>query len=188
MREAAMGDPVIAYAALAVLTAIFWLGALHKLRDWSGFEAAVAGYRLLPTVLHRPFALVFVVAELLAGGLLLWPAARAAGVAVALAVLAAATLGVAVNLLRGRAGIDCGCGGLSRAPSSLSWWMVSRNGLLAALALLAWPSRAGGPSARDLAWLDGVTFFGLSLALLGLYLAFNQLLASHLEMRKRSQS
>ncbi|CAM5201428.1 Methylamine utilization protein MauE OS=Castellaniella defragrans (strain DSM / CCUG 39792 /65Phen) OX=1437824 GN=BN940_17501 PE=4 SV=1 [Castellaniella denitrificans] len=182
-----MGDPVIAYAALAVLTAIFWLGALHKLRDWSGFEAAVAGYRLLPTVLHRPFALVFVVAELLAGGLLLWPAARAAGVAVALAVLVAATLGVTMNLLRGRIDIDCGCGGLSRAPASLSWWVVSRNGLLAALALTAWP-RAGGQAARDLAWLDGITFFGLSLALLGLYLAFNQLLASHLEMRKRSQS
>ncbi len=182
-----MGDPVIAYAALAVLTAIFWLGALHKLRDWTGFEAAVAGYRLLPAVLHRPFAFVFIAAELLAGGLLLWPAARAAGVAVALAVLAAASLGVTVNLLRGRTDIDCGCGGLSQAPTSLSWWVVARNGLLALLALLAWPE-GGGAAARDLVWLDGVTFFGMSLALLGLYLAFNQLLASHLEMRKRSQS
>jgi len=183
-----MGDPVIAYAALAALAAIFWLGALYKLRDFAGFESAVAGYRLLPAVLHRPFSLAFVAAELLAGGFLLWPAARAPGALLALAVLAAATLGVVVNLLRGRTDIDCGCGGLSRAPASLSWWMVSRNGLLAALALLAWPPQAGGPSARDLAWLDGITFLGLSLALLGLYLAFNQLLASHLEMRKRSQS
>ncbi len=182
-----MGDPVIAYAALAVLAAIFWLGALHKLRDPAGFESAVAGYRLLPAFLHRPFSVAFIAAELLAGGLLLWPAARAAGVLAALVVLAAASLGVAVNLLRGRTDIDCGCGGLSRVPGSLSWWMVSRNGLLAALALHAWPW-ADGLAGRDLAWLDGVTFFGLSLALLGLYLAFNQLLASHLEMRKRSQS
>ncbi|CDM25933.1 Methylamine utilization protein MauE [Castellaniella defragrans 65Phen] len=182
-----MGDPVIAYAALAVLAALFWLGALHKLRNFAGFEAAVAGYRLMPAVLQRPFALAFIAAEVLAGGLLLLPAARTAGILTALAVLAAASLGVAVNLLRGRTDIDCGCGGLSQAPTSLSWWVVLRNGLLAVLALLAWP-QAGGPSPRDLVWLDGITFFGMSLALIGLYLAFNQLLASHLEMRKRSQS
>src|SRR5690606_12572110 len=187
MREAAMGDPVIVYAALVVLTTVLWLGALHKLRDFVGFESAVAGYRLLRAFLDRVFAVAFIVAELLAGGLLLWPAARAAGVLVALAVLATASLGVVVNLLRGRSDIDCGCGGLSRSPGSLSWWMMLRNALLAALALLAWP-RTDGVVVRDLVWLDGITFFGLSLALLGLYLAFNQLLASHVEMRKRSQS
>ncbi|MFV0282448.1 MAG: MauE/DoxX family redox-associated membrane protein [Castellaniella sp.] len=182
-----MNDPVIAYAALAVLAALFWLGALHKLRNFAEFESAVSGYRLLPAFLQRPFAWAFIAAELLAGGLLLLPAARVAGILAALAVLAVASLGVAVNLLRGRVDIDCGCGGLSQAPTSLSWWVVLRNGLLAALALLSWP-QAGGFAPRDLMWLDGVTFFGMSLALLGLYLAFNQLLASHLEMRKRSQS
>jgi hypothetical protein len=180
-----MNDPIIAYAALAVLTTIFWFGALHKLRNWAAFESAVAGYRLLPSVLHRPFALALVVAELLAGGLLLWPPVRVVGLAVAMGVLAIGTLGVIVNLLRGRTDIDCGCGGLSKAPASLSWWVVARNGLLALLILPVWFG-TGSSAVRALVWLDGVTFLGMTLAVLGLYIAFNQLLVSHLEMRKRS--
>lgn len=181
-----MADPIIVYAALAVLAAILWLGLLDKLRHFAEFEGAVAGYRLLATWLHRPFALMFVSGELTAGMLLLWPQTRAAGALGALSILLVASAGMAINLLRGHTHVDCGCGGLAHATTGLTWWLVVRNGLLAGLALIVLGHAR--LASRDLGWLDGVTFFGLTLALLGLYLVFNQLIASHLRMQKRSQS
>src|SRR5690606_28375592 len=144
-----------------------WLGAFDKLRDFAAFEGVVAGYRLLPSVLHRPFAAAFVGAEVAAGALLLAPDWRAAGAVLTLAVLLVATLGVAINLLRGNTDIDCGCGGLANASGGLSWWLVARNGLPLLLAAMVLAS--AGQASRDLVWLDGVTFFGAALAVLGLY-------------------
>lgn len=182
-----MADPIIVYAALAALTGILWLGAFDKLRDFAAFEGAIAGYRLLPSALQKPFAAVFVGAEVAAGALLLVPEWRAAGAVLTLAVLAVATLGVVVNLLRGNTDIDCGCGGLANTSGGLSWWVVARNGLPVLLAMIVLAS--AGQVARELVWLDGVTFFGAALALLGLYLVFSQLIESHLRIQKtRSQS
>lgn len=180
-------DPVIIYAGLAVLAVILWLGVIDKLWHFTAFELSVAGYQLLPAILHRPFAVAFVASELAAGLLLLVPAGRVAGAALALVVLAVATFGVAVNLLRGNIDIDCGCGGLSRFAEGLTWWIVARNALLAGLAVLVL-TFAGGAS-RELVWLDGVTFFCTALAMVGLYFVLNQLIASHMHMAKvRSQS
>ncbi len=182
-----MADPIIVYAALAALTGILWLGALDKLRNFAAFEGAVAGYRLLPAILHRPFAAAFIGAELATGAMLLTPDWRMAGAMLTLAILAVATLGVAINLLRGNTDIDCGCGGLVHASSGLSWWVVARNGLPALLAVMVLAS--AGRASRELVWFDGVTFFGAALALLGLYLVSNQLIESHLRIQKtRSQS
>lgn len=179
-----MDDPIVVYSALAVLVVVIWLGAFDKLRHFAEFESAVAGYQLLPTALHRPFAMLFVVAELGSGALLLMPAARSLGALLALGVVLLASAGVVVNLLRGHTNVSCGCGGLAHASTGLSWWLVLRNGLLAALAVVV----SAGMGTRDLGWLDGLTFFGLTLSVLALYLVFNQLLASHLQMQKRSQS
>ncbi|MFT0533716.1 MauE/DoxX family redox-associated membrane protein [Castellaniella hirudinis] len=179
-----MDDPIIVYAALAVLVVILWLGALDKLRHFAQFEAAVAAYRLLPRALNTPFALFFVAGELASGALLLVPSGRSAGALAAGALVLLASAGVAVNLLRGHTRISCGCGGLAQAATGLTWWLLLRNGLLAGLAGLV----LSGMAARDLVWLDGLTFFGLTLSLLGLYLVFNQLIASHLRMQERSQS
>ncbi|WP_322996054.1 MauE/DoxX family redox-associated membrane protein [Castellaniella sp.] len=179
-----MGDPIIVYSALAVLVVVLWLGALDKLRHFAEFEAAVTAYQLLPAALNKLFAVVFVAVELASGVLLLMPQARTEGALAALGIVLLASAGVVVNLLRGHTRISCGCGGLAQDSTGLSWWLVLRNALLAMLAGVV----MAGMGARDLGWLDGLTFFGLTLSLLCLYLVFNQLIASHLEMQKRSQS
>ena len=180
-------DPIIIYACLAVLAVILWLGVIDKLWHFTAFELSVAGYQLLPAVMHRPFAIAFVASELAAGLLLLAPPGRVAGALLALAVLVVATCGVVVNLVRGNTDIDCGCGGLSRFAEGLTWWIVGRNALLAGLAVLV--LMFAGAASRDLVWLDGITFFGTALAMLGLYFVLNQLIASHMHMQKvRSQS
>ncbi|WP_306426558.1 MauE/DoxX family redox-associated membrane protein, partial [Achromobacter xylosoxidans] len=106
-----MNDPVLLYAASAALACVLLLGALEKLRDMAGFAAIVSAYRILPGGWSSAFAWLFVLTEALAGALLLVPSRQAAGAQLALLVLAAATLALAFNLVRGHRDIDCGCGG-----------------------------------------------------------------------------
>jgi len=89
-----------------------------------------------------------------------------------LALLAAVTSAVAINLNRGNTNIDCGCGGLSSQP--LSWLLVARNMMLMALVGLAMHESVG----RDLVWADYFTAAGAVLAMVGLYAAANQLMTN----------
>ncbi|MGO4844024.1 MauE/DoxX family redox-associated membrane protein, partial [Rhizobiaceae sp. 2RAB30] len=57
---------------------------------------------------------------------------------------------IAVNLLRGRTRIDCGCGG---AGQGLSWFLVGRNTALLGLALIA----AQQPAAGEMGAIGWVT-------------------------------
>lgn len=151
-------------------------GAATKLLDLDDFARAVAAYELVPEPLAPAFVRLYPAAELAAALLLLPPATRGWGALLAAAVILAATLGVAVNLRRGRAVIDCGCGGLSgRQP--ISWWLVARNGLL--LLLLAALGAAAQP-------LDAPSVLAGALALALIYAAGDQLLANGLRMRKVS--
>lgn len=169
-----MVDPILLYALIAGLAVILALGALDKWRHFSAFESAVAGYQLLPLSLIKPFALLFVTAETLAALGLLLPALRSTGALLAFAVLGVATLGIVINLMRGRRDVDCGCGGLGHTSAGLSGWLVLRNlMLLAAVGLIGLD---GAGTARELGWFDAVTFFGATLAMLGLYFAANLLI------------
>jgi uncharacterized membrane protein YphA (DoxX/SURF4 family) len=163
----------------ALLAIVFLGGAWQKLRDMDGFAMAVEQYRLLPASWAPPAAWALLLAEACAGLLLLPLATRALGAVLALAVLAAVTLAVAVNLLRGRRAIDCGCGG-PEGGQHLSWGLVLRNlllGLASALSLAA-------EAPRELVWLDGLTVVAGTLALYGLYAAANQLMANRPRLLK----
>lgn len=174
---------MIGYSAIGALTVILWVGAYEKLRNLWIFEAAVSGYDLLPHWLWRPFALAYPVLELAAGVLLLVPLTRVPGVVATLAVLLLATGAVVVSLLRGKTEIDCGCGGLSNSYSGLSWWLVVRNACLIVLAfsILLIADGTGGQE-FSINWLDGLNLLGFSIALIGLYAIFNQLMSSYLRM------
>ena len=110
--------------------------------------------------------------EAAAGVMLLLPKTATMGGGTALLVLSLATGAVVVNLLRGRREIDCGCGGLSHQP--LSWGLVSRNLALMVAVLVV----MHGDIERGLVWLDYLTVTATVLALFGLYVVFNQLLAN----------
>ena len=89
---------------------------------------------------------------------------------------------MAVNLLRGRHDIDCGCGG---ATHPLSWGLVARNGVLAAAAVLA--SRP--TLERSMDWIDALTLVLGVLAFYALYLMADELLrqAGRLAQIKRAE-
>jgi hypothetical protein len=156
--------------ALALL--LLWAGA-HKLRAFGAFQATVADYRLLPATLAAPAAALLVVVEVALGLALLAPALRMPAVAGTASLLALYTGAIAVNLLRGRRDIDCGCAGPAlRQP--LREWLLVRNGVLVVLALLA-----GLPvTPRPLLWLDGVTVVGGVAVLAALYASIDRLAAN----------
>lgn len=172
-------DPTLPHMFAALLAIVFLGGAWQKLRDLDAFAMAVEQYRLLPASWSSSVARGLLAMEAIAGLLLLPLATRAVGAMLALSVLAAVTIAVAANLLRGRHAIDCGCGG-PEGGQHLSWGLVLRNGLLGLAAGLS--SAAEAP--RDLVWLDGLTVVAGTLALYGLYAAANQLMANRPRLLK----
>lgn len=176
-------DPLFVYMAAASLAVLLLVGGLDKLRHLDLFEGAVLAYRLLPAALSKPFSVLFVVSELSAAVLLLIPQARLYGALLAVLVLGAATAGVAINLFRGHTDVACGCGNLKEQSAGLSWWLVIRNAvLLGVITLFFLPQHLF--TERHLNWVDGLTFFGSTLAMLGLYFAVNQLIESHVKLQK----
>lgn len=166
-------DPILAHIAAAALAIVLLVGAAQKLADRDAFALALEQYRLLPERLLAPVAWGLPLLEAAAGAALLPAAGRAVGSLLALLLLAVVTAAVAINLRRGRAHIDCGCGG-PEGGQHLSWLLVARNAVLALLALAATAPLA----ARELVWLDALTVATAALGLYGLYAAANQLLAN----------
>ena len=127
-------DPTLHLTLRAALSLLFLWSASHKLRDAAGFQGVLANYRLLPDRWIASTVAVLVAAELcVAGGL--WLPGLGADAACATAGLLALYAGaIAINLIRGRRDIDCGCAGVA-AHQPLSAALVVRNGVFAAAAL-----------------------------------------------------
>lgn len=169
-------DPVIARALGAALSVVFLAGAWQKFREPLLFRAALENYRLLPERFIDLVARGLPLLEGAAGVLLLFAETRSIGGGLAALLLFVVTVAVAINLWRGNADIDCGCGwlGAEGGEQPLSWGLVARNALLVA----ALPLALADGSQRTLVWIDYLTVACATLALLGLYLSANQLMAN----------
>jgi hypothetical protein len=139
------GPLVLACAQVAARSGIGLMLAgagIAKLSRRETFRDAVAAYRLLPLPLVEPAALALPVAEIAIGlGLIagVWMAGTAVAGAALLLVFAAA---IAINLLRGRTDVDCGCDPTA-TPKPIAWNMVWRNlGLVALLLACLAPAPA----------------------------------------------
>ena len=155
------------------LAGILLLAAAHKARNHLAFRGILIQYRLMPENLVRAAAPLIVATEAAAGLALLAPAAmlpRAAAALPAALLLFLYTGAIAVNLMRGRTFIDCGCGG---QPTPLSGWLLARNGLLLCLAWAA-ATPPSGIGTQGVYLLAAATAVFLWCA----YAAGNQLLAN----------
>jgi hypothetical protein len=142
-------------AALILFTA-----AVAKMRSWRTFEGVVANYRLLPNALSRGVAWVLPPAEFLLAIALLFGAPGSELAASAL--LSVFGIAMAINLLRGRTHIDCGCFDAT-LKQPLRWSLVVRNAVLVLLLIAAARSRESA-GAFDFATLllgvlGGAAFF-----------------------------
>jgi hypothetical protein len=164
-------DPLVRDTSWAATILLFSLALYHKLQDWAGFRRALVDYRIVPSSLVPTVAVVVVALE----------AAVVTGRFVALGgvLLLAYAAAIALNLVRGRVRIDCGCGGIA-GRERLSWWLVGRNVVCAAVAFAA-SSRA---SLRDLEWMDAFSLVAAVAVLAALYVATDQLIANAGRMRE----
>ncbi|GBQ29131.1 MauE/DoxX family redox-associated membrane protein [Gluconacetobacter sacchari] len=138
---------------------------IAKLRDHDTFLTTLAAYRLVPGTLLEPAAWVLAGAETAMGASLLAGFAPfAAGIGAAL-LFALFGLAMAINLLRGRTDLSCGClPGM--ASARLSWAAVARSALLIPASLL--PPLTGLPASLPLryqALAAGACLLALALAL-----------------------
>lgn len=133
-------DSLAGGTAVVFMALLFARALVHKLADVTAFGGFLADYGILPPSLVRPAAVAVLVAEGLVIATLLVPAAWTVGSLLAAALLAVYGLAIAHAVRSGRRWIECGCGG---AMQPVSWPLVARNALLAAVALLG-TAGAGG--------------------------------------------
>jgi len=183
--DAALDASIALLARAAALTVglVLLAGAAHKARDWTVFRGAVENYDLLPAALVAPVAVALPALEAAAGVALLIEPLRGAGAALGLVAIGTATFAIAINVVRGRTAIDCGCGGLD-GRQRLSWGLVARNGTL--IAVLVAGADVSPPRAGDVAAY--ATLAATTLLLVALYATASQLLANRpllAELRSR---
>jgi hypothetical protein len=169
-------DPLVVWIAVACIATLFAHAAMAKLADRALFEQHLAGYgvpdRLRPAAV---WALPLLETALALALLSPW---RALGGVAAAVLLSVYGLAMAWHRAQGHA-LDCGCGG---EPLPLSWTLVLRNGLLAALALLA-----GMPMApRALAGADFLVIAAALLLATLLHAALHQVLRHRARLSYRS--
>jgi hypothetical protein len=164
-------DPAFGYLIIAGIALLFVTAGAHKLRGLALFAEIFAAYRVLPDALARRVARLVPCVELGVAAALCWKPSRRMAAICGIAVLIAYAAGLAVNLLRGRRDLDCGCGA-TRDRRAIAAWMVWRNLFLAAAlgtAALPWSPRA-------LILADFPTVLGGLIAVVMLYAAVDRLL------------
>ena len=166
-------DPAVNLIAALILSYVFVLAGLHKCKAPAEFASTLANYKILPQGLVRQGVYLVPVAEIMTGVALLIPpvaqlAALSAGVLLCLYIAA-----IAINLLRGRRSIDCGCGGPAQ-KQTISEWMIARNGLLLGLAFIA----GSQTLPRPLLWFDWLTIILATVMGCLFYNIINQLLVN----------
>jgi hypothetical protein len=102
---------------------------LHKLMARAEFAATLAEYHILPARWSAAATVLIALLEGIAILAITLAASRQQGAVLAATLFVVYSAAMAVNLLRGRDHIDCGCGG---AGQPLSWFLVGRNLLLVA--------------------------------------------------------
>jgi hypothetical protein len=165
-------DPVAASAIAVFLALLLGVAAIDKLGDPGRFAGVLASYALLPERWVPAAARLVPVGEAaLAVAWLLpwrWPWL---GMVTATLLLGYGA-GMAINLLRGRRDIHCGCG--VHAGDRLSWHLVSRNGVLAALAV----ATTLPLTPRTIGISDAIVTLAAATTLGLLYLSAGQLLSN----------
>lgn len=176
-------DPVLQLLLRAALAVLFAAAAAHKLLDMPAFRASLAAYGLVPSAFLPILSVLLVAGEVIVAMALLPPDSSSAAPYAAAALLLIYTSAILLNLLRGRADIDCGCAGPTRRQS-LSVGLVARNlVLLSATLASALPA-----SPRALVWIDGFTFAAGLAAVCLLYQAADTLVAGGVPQRQRRMS
>lgn len=131
--EALLHEPALTWAMRVFLALLFVTAGLSKLQAITEFYGVVRNFRILPDGPSKAVAYTLPPVELaIAAGLLVPSLAVPAAAAAALLLLGFAAA-IALNVVRGRTYIDCGCM-RQGMKQPISWLLVGRNIALTAVA------------------------------------------------------
>ena len=169
-----MIDPLVPSVISIGLGLMFLLASVHKFTGFAAFRAVLADYRVMPAALVPIAAAVLPFLEIALGAGWLFRADVPALAPATGGLLVLYSSAIAVNLLRGRVHISCGCGfgKATGGNETLSWGLVGRNAcLVVAAAATMLPT-----APRVLGLFDYLTLAAALLAVILLFSAANQLL------------
>jgi hypothetical protein len=182
-------DPLIIRIVALGFAVLFLLAALHKLSNRMEFLQVLGGYKILPTILLRPATLVIPNVEIviamgwLAIGVLGFQLRAVPAISAGLLVIYGSA--IAINLIKGRTDIDCGCSFTSskttkqKTSQQISNALVWRNGILALLCVFA----MAPISPRIIGSIDYLALIAATLVSTLVYAAMNQLIANSHSMK-----
>jgi len=171
-------DPAIQGLCALALALILGASGALKLRDLELFEGSLANYQLAPRWLETPLAYLFPILECVVAIGLLIGSARTIASTASLALLAIFTGAIAINLVRGRVDIDCGCFGPA-LRQKLSGSLLWRNLFLMVVAAIVILPQTG----RALGTLDIATIVMGAATLVILYASANVAIGNAPKMR-----
>ena len=167
--------------SMLFLSYLFVTAGCHKLFNRKDLSRTISDYRLLPLAWSRGLARLLPIVELAAGTGLLIPFLHTMAAAVVCLLLFSYTTAIAVNIMRGRRDLDCGCAGPGQ-EQFVGAGLLVRNGVLFTLALVLVLSPVSPRIPPET--------IGLSLTLLAtllsalVYHLFNQLLANQHKLQR----
>lgn len=116
--------PWVALAFRLYIGGLFVYAAMYKINYVEEFGNTIASYRLVPYWAVNALAVFMPWTEIICGALLILGVRVRSSAAIIMAMLAAFTIAIFVNLLRG-APISCGCFHTIEDP--ISWWTILRD-------------------------------------------------------------
>lgn len=158
-----MMDPLIILIISCGFAGLFLSAALKKLISFSIFKTTLEGYQIIPVHLLLPASIFVIICEFALCGMWIIESLRPIAAMGSSFILAMYGIAIGINLLRSRSHISCGCGWNEQ---SLSWGLVSRNGVYILIVLSTLLPQIN----RQLEWID----FALGVIVLTVALLLNR--------------
>jgi hypothetical protein len=129
---------LISYSCVSFISMTFLVAGISKILRPVPFVSALRQYRVLPSALVRPVAISVPLLEVGLAIFLVLSKGNWLAASFSACLLLAFSVAMGFNLVQGRAKTPCGCGSLF-GRGVISWVLVFRNILLAALAFAMTP-------------------------------------------------
>jgi uncharacterized membrane protein YphA (DoxX/SURF4 family) len=173
-------DPRVQLLARVLVAFVLLSAGIGKIASGRRFDDIVRDYKLLPGRLIPLTARILPLFEVLVALWLLWGAFIPLPNLLAVFLFLVFSSAVAINLLRGRREISCGCFG-SRVSHGISWSLVGRNLFFVALAAARIAFPAVGPEVSKSEALVIVFIAGMVLSCWWLLITLNRIWSLDLE-------